>query len=115
MSKLIAIIAAVIAMMGLWRTFEKAGKPGWLSLIPFLNFYLLIEIAGKPWWYFLLLFIPIVGLIVYAMILIAIAHNFKEETLFAVGLFLLPFIFWPILGFGPADFKPLAEFEPVRE
>ena len=115
MSRLLIILASAISLMGLWYTFEKARKPGWLCLIPFLNAYVLIQIAGKPWWYFLLLFVPLVNLVVAAMILIAVAHNFKQETLFAVGLFILPFAFWPILGFGEAKYEPMAEFEPILE
>jgi len=35
-----------------WRIFEKAGKPGWASLIPIYNTIILLEIVGKPWWWF---------------------------------------------------------------
>ena len=33
------IIWYVLVIIGDWKIFEKAGKPGWHSLIPFLNMY----------------------------------------------------------------------------
>ena len=35
-----AIVIVVIA--GLWKTFEKAGKPGWAAIIPIYNIYVMI-------------------------------------------------------------------------
>ena len=36
---IIALILCVIAIVGMWKTFVKAGVPGWHSLIPILNVY----------------------------------------------------------------------------
>ena len=44
----LAIVGVVIA--GLWKTFAKAGKPGWGAIIPIYNAVLLLEIAGRPIW-----------------------------------------------------------------
>ncbi len=33
------IVWYVLVIVGDWKLFEKAGKPGWHSLIPFLNMY----------------------------------------------------------------------------
>ncbi len=38
----------VLYVIGLWKTFEKAGKPGWTALIPIYNWIILLEIIGKP-------------------------------------------------------------------
>ena len=35
----IIIAYVVFAIAGVWKTFEKAGEPGWASIVPFLNFY----------------------------------------------------------------------------
>ena len=51
---LISIAALIIFIIGLAKLFEKAGKPGWVAIIPFYNTYVLIEIAGLNWWYFLI-------------------------------------------------------------
>ena len=99
----LALVVLVIA--GFWKTFEKAGKPGWGSLVPIYNAVLLLEIAGKPIWWFILFFIPIVGLIIAILVSIEVAKNFGKGAGFGLGLAFLPFIFYPILGFGDAKYQ----------
>lgn len=36
---LIIVVWWVLQIVGNWKIFEKAGKPGWHSIIPFLNTY----------------------------------------------------------------------------
>ena len=80
--------------------FSKAGEPGWTSLIPFLNAYKLFKIGWGSGWLFLLGFIPIANIVVSIMLGIKLARAFGKGTGFAVGLILLPSIFYMILGFG---------------
>jgi len=52
---IIIIIALCIpVIIANWKLFEKAGKPGWASIVPFYSTWILIEIAGLNWWYFLI-------------------------------------------------------------
>ena len=102
----LAILIVVIA--GMWKTFEKAGKPGWGAIIPIYNIVLLLEIAGKPIWWLILFFIPFVNAIVFILVALEIAKNFGQSVLFGIGLALLGFIFFPILGFGDAKYTPSA-------
>lgn len=95
-----AFIIGVIAAV--WKTFEKAGKPGWAAIVPIYNIIIMLEIARKPLWWILLLFIPIVNLVIIILIMIEIAKNFGKEAGFGIGLAFLGFIFFPILGFGDA-------------
>ena len=88
----------------LWIIFRKAGKPGWGSLIPIFNTYLLLKIAGKPGWWLILLFIPLVNVIIGVIMMIKIAENFGKGNGFAIGMILLPIIFYPILAFGDAKY-----------
>lgn len=97
---LAAIIFGILAIIGMWKVFTKAGEPGWMSLIPFLNTYKLYKIAWGNGWLFLLGLIPIVNIVVYIMVSIKMARAFGMGTGFAVGLILLPSIFYLILGFG---------------
>ncbi|MEK6248787.1 MAG: DUF5684 domain-containing protein [Planctomycetales bacterium] len=97
-----AILIFVIA--GMWKTFSKAGHPGIACIVPIWNIIVLCQIAGKPIWWFLLLFIPIVGLIVGIILAIAVAENFGKGVGFGLGLAILGFIFYPILGFGSAQY-----------
>lgn len=99
----LAIIVAIIA--GFWKVFAKAGKPGWAAIIPIYNIIVLLEIAGKPLWWILLFLIPIVNLIMAILVGIAVARNFGKSDGFGIGLALLGFIFYPILGFGSAQYQ----------
>ncbi len=94
----------LVVLAGIWKTFEKAGKPGWASLVPIYNVVVMLDIAGKPWWWLLLMFIPVVNLIVAVIVSIAIAERFGKGAGFGLGLAFLGMIFYPILGFGDAKY-----------
>jgi hypothetical protein len=101
-----AVLIFVIAAM--WKVFSKAGQPGWAILIPFYNLYVLCKIAGRPGWWLILFLIPIVNLIFFIILDIDIAKSFSKGVGFGIGLLLLPFIFFPILGFGSATYQGAA-------
>ena len=98
----LAIVIVVIA--GIWKTFEKAGQPGWAAIIPIYNLYIMLKIAGKSGWWLLAFLIPILNIIMIFVVYIEIAKRFGQSTGFGIGLALLGFIFWPILGFGDAQY-----------
>jgi len=99
----LVIIIGIIA--GVWKTFVKAGKPGWAAIVPIYNAIVLLEIAGKPLWWIILLLIPVVNLVVAILVMIEVAKRFGKGAGFGVGLALLGFIFFPILGFGDAQYQ----------
>lgn len=88
-----------------WKVFEKAGEPGWAILVPIYNGIVMCSIAKKPWWWFLLMCIPYVGVVWVIWVTNRIAKAFGKSEGFTVGLILLGFIFWPILGFGDAEYN----------
>ena len=100
-----AIVVAVIMIAAMWKVFTKAGKPGWASIIPIYNIIVLLSIAGKPTWWFILLLIPIVNLVIAILMYVALAEKFGKGGGFAMGLVFLGFIFFPILGFGGAQYQ----------
>ena len=102
----LAVIVFIIVAM--WKVFTKAGQPGWGAIIPIYNAYLLCKIAGKPGWWLLLMFVPIVNIVIAVMVALGISANFGKGGGFAVGLLLLPIVFYPILGFGDATYGPPA-------
>jgi hypothetical protein len=102
---IIWLVVMVSIFAGFWKTFEKAGKPGWGAIIPIYNIILLLEIAGKPIWWIILLFIPLVNLIVGILVSIEVAKKFGKGTGFGLGLAFLGMIFYPILGFGDAQYE----------
>ncbi|MCH7760388.1 signal peptidase I [candidate division TA06 bacterium] len=102
---LISIPITVIIIAGVWKTFKKAGKPGWGAIIPIYNAILLLQIAERPIWWILLYLIPIVNFIIGIIVAIDIAKNFGKGTGFGLGLAFFEFIFYPILGFGNAQYQ----------
>jgi hypothetical protein len=102
------LVVVLLIVIGMWKVFVKAGKPGWASIIPIYNVIVLLEICGKPIWWFILMLIPLVNIVVIIIVYIALARNFGKGVGFAIGLLLLPFLFFPILGFGDAKYQPVA-------
>jgi hypothetical protein len=101
----LVIIFLVLAIVGLYRVFEKAGEPGWAAIIPIYNYYVLLKIQGRPWWWLILLLIPIVGTITWWVIMYNLAKTFGKGLLFALGLIVLPAVFFIVLGFGSATYQ----------
>ena len=102
----IALIGAVIA--GMWATFAKAGKPGWAAIVPIYNVIVMLEIINKPIWWVLLFLIPCVNFIAAILVAMEMAKVFGKGAGFGLGLAFLPFIFYPILGFGDARYQGAA-------
>jgi uncharacterized protein DUF5684 len=98
----------VIVIVGLWKVFEKAGQPGWAAIVPIYNVYVLNQIAGRDILWFILALIPCVNIVAIILISIDVARKFGQETGFGIGLAFLPFIFYPMLGFGSAQYNPSA-------
>ena len=98
-------VVVVLMIAALWKVFTKAGQPGWGAIIPIVNTYFLCKVAGRPGWWVLLMFIPLVNLIIWIILCIDVAKNFGKGAGFGIGLLVLPFIFFPILGFGSAQYQ----------
>ncbi|HIA71409.1 MAG TPA: signal peptidase I [Phycisphaerales bacterium] len=89
----------------MWKTASKAGQPGILACIPIVQLFILMMIAKKPLWWVLLFFVPFVNIIVVVIVLNEISNRFGRGVGTTLGLIFLPFIFWPILGFGDAEYQ----------
>ncbi|HWZ15374.1 MAG TPA: DUF5684 domain-containing protein [Mucilaginibacter sp.] len=94
------IVIAVITLVGKWKIYEKAGKPGWAALIPVYTWIVMLEIVGKPIWWIFLFFIPCVNIVFMIWTVNLLSKSFGQTEGFTVGLVLLGFVFYPILGFG---------------
>ncbi|HOT02031.1 MAG TPA: DUF5684 domain-containing protein [Acidobacteriota bacterium] len=98
-----ALIVLIIA--SLWKIFVKAGKPGWAAIVPIYNIIVLLEIVGRPLWWIVLLLIPCVNIVAAIMLTLDLAKSFGKEIGFAIGMIILPFIFYPMLAFGSATYR----------
>ena len=101
---IISIAISITVIIGYWKIFTKAGHAGWKSLIPILNVWTLFEIAWGTGIMCLLLFVPAVDIVILLMVQFKLARAFGKSDGFALGLFFLPYIFYPILGFGDSEY-----------
>lgn len=116
----IVLVVAVILTIAYWKMFKKAGQPGWAAIVPFYCNVVLSKVAGVNIWFYLgILIAVVVGIFVPListlatianfvwMIVIAfkLPSKFGKGTGFGVGLWLLPFIFYPILAFGKSEYQ----------
>ena len=94
----------ILAVVGLWKVFAKAGKPGWAAIVPIYNFIVLLEIVGRPAWWTVLLLLPCINVFAGLIVSLDLAKAFNKGTGFAIGLWLIGFIFLPVLGFSSAQY-----------
>jgi Family of unknown function (DUF5684) len=97
---LISLLLWGIVIVSTWKIYQKAGQPGWASIIPFYNYIVGLRIVGRPWWWLLLLLVPVVNVVIFIVLALDLAKSFGKGTGFGIGLILLWFIFLPILAFG---------------
>lgn len=95
-----AVTVPGVLLGWLW-VFPKAGHPRWAALVPFYNIYVLVVGVAKLslLWYVLVL-IPVVQIIAAILVNLEVARRFGKSEAFGLGLALLGFIFYPLLGFG---------------
>jgi len=101
----VAALIGIVMIAAIWKVFTKAGKPGWAAIIPIYNTIVLLDVAGKPAWWVILFFIPIVNFVMLILTYLGLAERFGKGGGFAVGLLFLSPIFFPILGFGSAQYR----------
>ncbi|MET0673382.1 MAG: DUF5684 domain-containing protein [Microbacterium pygmaeum] len=104
-SSIFSLILYVIIVIALWKVFTKAGKAGWLAIIPIVNLFVLTKIAGFSYWMGLLYLIPIVNIILHIIVALRVGKAFGQGAVFSVFLlWLFSFIGYLILGFGSATY-----------
>ncbi len=100
----VAVLA--VAIIALWKVFEKAGREGWKSIIPIYNTYVMFQIAGRPGWWLLLMFIPFVNIAVSLILAMDMAKAFGKSSAFGFfGLWLFSFVGYLMLAFGDAEYQ----------
>ena len=105
LSMIVGLLIALLLIIAMWKVFTKAGQPGWASIIPIYNLYIWCKIVGRPGWWIILMLIPFVNFVICIILCIDMAKSFGKGAGFGIGLALLGIIFWPILGFGSAQYQ----------
>ena len=129
MPRLLGWVLILLTLVSTWRIFVKAGHPGWQAIVPVYNVFVTFRIADLPMWQAGALIALVVGRTVVESVLgfsggglivalvfptasaalwfvacLGIASKFGKGTGFAVGMAVLPFVFYPILAFGSARY-----------
>lgn len=103
------LLAAVLVVVpGIWRTFAKAGWPGWVGLVPILNLHVLGRMGGTPGWWPLLLAVPGLNLGVWFILCWRVARAFGQGLGTALLLAFVPVVGFPLLGLGRARYRGAA-------
>lgn len=94
----LAIVVASIA--GLWVLFQRAGKPGWMAIIPILNLVVMVSLAGKEWWWIILFFVPIANIVALIMVFKHFLENYGERELLNIIIgIIFSFLYIPYMAF----------------
>lgn len=92
---------AVLMLAAMWTLFSKAGEPGWASIVPIYNTYVMLKIGGKPGWWLILFFIPVVNIVFSILALAGFLKAFGKSGAGPVLLALFfSFIYLPYLAFS---------------
>jgi hypothetical protein len=113
LNALVALAVYVVFVIGAWKVFSKAERPGWWSIIPIWNMAVLLQISGRSGWWVLGYVVPLLNLFVQIRWGIEMARSYGRGIGFAIGLILLEPLFVVILGFGDASYLgPGAQAQP---
>jgi len=102
---IIYLVLVVLILAGMWKMFTKAEKPGWAAIIPIYSTIVLLEVVKRPVWWLVLLFIPFVNIVAAIIIMNDLSKAFGKGVGMTVLNIFLPFIGYPILGFGDAEYQ----------
>ena len=126
-SSLIQVVIILLDIIGLFKIYQKMGKPGWKGIIPFYNMYgLYDELWDKKYfWGYLLaqavmlnpsspsgllfsvadLVLSVAMIVVVMKLYIKLAKAFGKGTGFGVLTFFFAPICLAVLGFGSAEYE----------
>ena len=125
----IIVYVLLLPVIASWKLFKKVGIPGWKSLIPFYNTYLVYKIAGMPGICFIptsvltivsslvkdgdytsplaitALALAMIVFIINVFRAVKLPRAFNKGIVFIVGMIFLPEIFEIILGMGKSKYN----------
>jgi hypothetical protein len=110
---ILTLLHFLLALIGLWKMFVKAGRPGWQSIVPFLNLYRMHQMAGQGAIWFLLDFVPFVNLFSLTRLFVHLSRRFGHGNGMAALMIFFPGIANAYLGFKSDVFYSETTEEPA--
>jgi len=113
---LLPISFTLVALFA-YPIFEKAGVPGWKTLIPFYNLYVWLKIIDKPMWWYIFLIIPFINVFMVMLMIVELVKCFNKHALWEQGVaVILPFIYLPYLGFSSNEkYIPIDKRKKIKK
>ena len=118
---ILTIAIAILILAGLWKILEKAGKKGYLAVIPFVNIYYWLKITGRPLWWYIFFLIPFINVFMLLVMFVETAKCFTKFSLWEHALAaIVPFVYLPYLGFSDEEYvdpskRPVIKKSWIRE
>lgn len=101
----LSLIWLVLILVAGWKLYVKAGQPGWVAIVPFLNVFGLLKIVKRPMWWFVLLLIPVVNFFTVIVIYNDLSKAFGRGLGTTLALIFFTPITYLVLGFGSAEYQ----------
>ncbi|MCX6352775.1 MAG: signal peptidase I [Bacteroidetes bacterium] len=99
-------ILFLIRQCGLYKMFEAAGVAGWKAFVPVLYTVEWLKLAGKKQWWIVLSFIPGINVLMSVLLCVDLVRCYGKYTVGENAMAaLLPFIYFPYIGFMEKDLK----------
>jgi hypothetical protein len=99
------VLIALLMVAATWKIFSKAKQPGWTAIIPVYSTVVLLRVVRRPWWWTIWYIIPVINVVVHYIVSRRLSRAFGKGGGYTFLLFWLPFIGFPMLGFGEAKYK----------
>lgn len=118
MLQLVIVIPLLLTLPTIfaWKLFEKAGKKGYFTTIPFYNLYVLLQIIKKPLWWYAFLLVPFINVFVYMLMLIELVKAFGKNELWQhLVVAVAPFIYLPVLASEGLSYKDPTTIKKVKK
>ena len=106
----VAFALCVLTVVSTWKVFVKNNKPGWAALIPIYREIVIWQMTDLPVSYIVIgLLLPFANIFFMMSIYMYFAQKQNRTRAFGLGLFLLPFVFMPILAFSNDNKKSVSK------
>ncbi len=103
-SSIFSLIMWAALLLANWFLFEKAGEPGWYSVIPFFSIYKMFEIVYGNGWKSLLLLVPLLNIVVGVAFIFRYVQVYGQNIIWGFIMLFLPNVATLYLAFGPAKY-----------
>ncbi|AID37469.1 signal peptidase I [Candidatus Walczuchella monophlebidarum] len=91
---LILILLQVGHFLGTCKLYQKAGRNIWEAAIPIYSFWVMLKITQRPKWWIILFFVPIIGGMMYPIMLVDFVCCFDKNKIKTIFLVLITFGFY---------------------